>query len=389
MYTPQHFEMIDVAQITNFIRAHSFGILMSSVDGEPFATHVPFLYDSEQNVLLAHMARANPQWRNLDGQAVLVVFSGPHAYISPTWYREPASVPTWNYSAVHVYGRGAVMDHEEELAGLLRKTVRYYEPDSELPTQADEPFYRNMLRAIVGFRIEVTRVEGKAKLSQNKSMEVRKRVVEHLLHSTDAGAHGVAGLMQEQLSPSKEDGCANGHTSAVGRAYLDCALENFRKMKSSAERAIDQLSLDELNFAPNEESNSVARIVKHMAGNMVSRWTDFLTSDGEKPARARDREFEGAYGSREELLTAWNLGWERLFDAIVPLTQDDLLRTVYIRTEPHTVIQAVERQVSHLSSHVGQIIYLAKQVRNSDWDTLSIPRGGSQKYLDTMAKRPT
>ncbi len=120
---------------------------------------------------------------------------------------------------------------------------------------------------------------------------------------------------------------------------------------------------------------------------MVSRWTDFLTSDGEKPTRDRDGEFEGGYASREQLLTEWNLGWERLFGAVEALTPDDLLRTVYIRTEPHTVIQAVERQISHLAGHVGQIVYLAKQIRNSDWQTLSIPRGQSKAYLEGMAKR--
>ena len=173
----------------------------------------------------------------------------------------------------------------------------------------------------------------------------------------------------------------------VGRAYLDSVIENFRKMKRTAEDAMDQLQLDELHWAPHEECHSVARIVKHMVGNMVSRWTDFLTSDGEKPTRDRDGEFEGGYASLEQLLTDWNLGWEQLFGAMEALTPNDLLRTVYIRAEPHTVIQAVERQVSHLAGHVGQIVYLAKQIRNSAWQTLSIPRGQSKAYLEYMEYR--
>ena len=173
----------------------------------------------------------------------------------------------------------------------------------------------------------------------------------------------------------------------AGQAYLDSTLDAFRGMKRTAEQAMEQLRWEELQWTPNGESNSMARIVKHMAGNMVSRWTDFLTSDGEKPDRNRDQEFEGAYTSREELLADWNAGWERLFAAIGSLTPGDLLKTVYIRTEPHTVIQAIQRQVVHLSHHVGQTVYLAKQIRNSDWQTLTIPRGKSKEYLEKMAER--
>ena len=208
MYIPKPFVMNDPTEITNFIHAHSFGILMSTVDGQPLATHLPFLYDAERNILLAHMAKANPQWRNLNGQSVLVVFSGSHAYISPSWYEVPASVPTWNYVAVHMYGKYTVIDSEEELAELLEKTVRFFEPDSELPSQADEPFYRNMMKAIVGFRIDITSVEGTEKLSQNKSVEVQQRVIASLSQSADAGAQGVAQLMQERLNASKEVGQA-------------------------------------------------------------------------------------------------------------------------------------------------------------------------------------
>jgi len=166
--------------------------------------------------------------------------------------------------------------------------------------------------------------------------------------------------------------------------YLDSVLVNFRNMKRTAERAMEQLAFNELQFAPTLESNSIARIVMHMSCNMVSRWTDFLTSDGEKPTRDRDAEFEGDYSSLGELMDAWNIGWARLFETIGQLKSDDLLKVVYIRSEPHNVIQAIERQVYHLSYHIGQIVYVAKQIRNAEWKPLTIPRGKSKEYLFQM-----
>ncbi|MCL6625342.1 FMN-binding negative transcriptional regulator [Alicyclobacillus shizuokensis] len=200
MYVPSYFRLSDPDEITSFIQAHSFGILVSAVDGQLTATHLPFVYEPEQQVLLAHMARANPQWRNLSGQSVLVIFPGPHAYISPSWYQVPESVPTWNYVAMHVRGTCTVIDSEEERADLLEKMVRFYEPDSDLPSQADKPFYRSLMTGVVGFRIHITRVEGAAKLSQNKSEEVQQRVIAKLRQSSDTGAQSIAKLMQQRLN---------------------------------------------------------------------------------------------------------------------------------------------------------------------------------------------
>lgn len=200
MYIPKSFEMNDPTDISNFIQANSFGILVSTVDGIPLATHVPFVYDPTRNILLAHMAKANPQWQNLDGQTVLVVFSGPHAYISPAWYDVPASVPTWNYVAAHVYGTCTVIDGGEPLAELLEGVVRFYEPDSTLTSQADQPFYRNMMNAIVGFRIDITSIQAAAKLSQNKPVAVQERVIANLCQAQDVGATCVAQAMREQLN---------------------------------------------------------------------------------------------------------------------------------------------------------------------------------------------
>ncbi|RIV19554.1 FMN-binding negative transcriptional regulator [Alicyclobacillaceae bacterium I2511] len=199
MYIPKEFEMNDSAEITNFIRTHSFGVLFSNTEGRPVATHLPFFYDSDRNVLFAHMAKANPQWRDLDGQTGLVVFSGPHAYISPSWYGEPASVPTWNYVAVHVYGKCSVLHGQDGLDTLLKNTVQFYEPHSDLPARSNEPFYQSMMKSIVGFRIDITSIEGKAKLSQNKSLAVQERVVAQLHETGNSDAVLVSQWMQRIL----------------------------------------------------------------------------------------------------------------------------------------------------------------------------------------------
>lgn len=160
----------------------------------------------------------------------------------------------------------------------------------------------------------------------------------------------------------------------VGGEYLRVVRARFAEAKGYADRAIAQVSDEQLFWSPGAESNSIAVIVKHVAGNMVSRWTDFLTTDGEKPDRDRDGEFEMDSTTREEVLAAWERGWRVFFGALDSLTADDLLRTVTIRQEPHTVIEAVERQMYHYSYHVGQIVYLAKQLLDADWRTLTIPR---------------
>ncbi|HEY9285622.1 MAG TPA: DUF1572 family protein [Pyrinomonadaceae bacterium] len=174
----------------------------------------------------------------------------------------------------------------------------------------------------------------------------------------------------------------------LGRHYLADALKIFRSNKQLAERAMEQLSDDELFAAPDAESNSVAVIVKHLAGNMRSRWTDFLTTDGEKPDRDRDSEFVlDGRTSRADVLRWWEEGWRVVFAAVEGLRPEDLLRRVPIRGEPHTVVEAINRQLSHYAQHVGQIIFLAKHLRSSDWQTLSIARGQSGKFNESMRGR--
>jgi uncharacterized damage-inducible protein DinB len=163
-------------------------------------------------------------------------------------------------------------------------------------------------------------------------------------------------------------------------SYLASAIKQFQYAKSMADKSFAQLSDEQLHWQPNEASNSIAIIVKHMAGNMLSRWTDFLTSDGEKSWRNRESEFEDTFSSREEMLAYWEKGWACLFDAIEPLSKTDLERVIYIRNQGHTVVEAINRQLAHYSYHVGQIVYLARLITDQGWKSLSIPKGGSEAY---------
>jgi hypothetical protein len=180
--------------------------------------------------------------------------------------------------------------------------------------------------------------------------------------------------------------------ATLARHYLDDVTLTLRKQQRLAERALDQIGDEDFFRAPDPESNSLAVIVRHVAGNQRSRWRDFLTSDGEKPDRNRDTEFDLAPGTtRAELMVLWEEGWRLLFEAIAPLRAEDLLRTVTIRGEPHTVLEAIDRQLAHYAQHVGQIVYLAKHWRGAAWKTLSIPRGRSREFevaKDGSAYRP-
>jgi uncharacterized damage-inducible protein DinB len=162
-------------------------------------------------------------------------------------------------------------------------------------------------------------------------------------------------------------------------SYLTDAIAMFRHYKNLAERAIAQVPDEALTATLDPESNSIAIIVKHMYGNMRSRWTDFLTSDGEKPDRNRDTEFESPATSRAELIAQWEAGWKYVFDALTSLTDADLSRKVLIRSEPHSVTQAINRQLAHYSYHVGQIVFLAKHFAAARWTALTTPRGKSEE----------
>lgn len=164
------------------------------------------------------------------------------------------------------------------------------------------------------------------------------------------------------------------HSVSIRSAYLNEIRNRFQSMKNLAEGAMEQISDADLLWAPNEDSNSVAVIIKHMSGNMVSRWTNFFESDGEKPDRDRDGEFVSFSATREELKEIWENGWGIFFKVLDDLKEEDLLRTVYIRDEPHSVIQAIERQMYHYSYHIGQIVYIAKLLKSAEWKSLTVPK---------------
>ena len=162
--------------------------------------------------------------------------------------------------------------------------------------------------------------------------------------------------------------------------YIPSAINQFTQYKTLAEKTIIQVPDEKINWQYNPETNSIAIIVKHLSGNMLSRFTDFLSSDGEKKWRNRDGEFENEILSRDQLMVVWDKGWNCLFSVLNVLTENDLTKKVLIRNEEHTVMEAINRQLTHYASHIGQIIYIGKMVCNADWKTLSIPRNASAEF---------
>lgn len=165
--------------------------------------------------------------------------------------------------------------------------------------------------------------------------------------------------------------------------HISGILKQFQYYKTVGDKTFTQLSFEELCYQPNEDSNSISIIVKHMVGNMISRWTNFLTEDGEKPWRKRDEEFEASYTSKEELIKAWETGWDCLFEAVTSLADNDMDKIVYIRNEGHTVAEAIYRQLGHYPYHIGQIAYIGKMLKENKWQSLSIPKGNSNLYNET------
>ena len=169
-------------------------------------------------------------------------------------------------------------------------------------------------------------------------------------------------------------------SSSIGTEFLSSVIQRLKSYKQLGEQTFEQLQEKDFHFQPNDESNSIAVIVQHLYGNMLSRWTNFLTEDGEKEWRQRDEEFEIHDYSRQQIIELWNKGWDCFLTALKSLTEDDLLKTIHIRKEPMTVIDAIHRQLAHYSYHIGQILYLGKIVKNAEWKSLSIPKGKSNAY---------
>jgi hypothetical protein len=163
-------------------------------------------------------------------------------------------------------------------------------------------------------------------------------------------------------------------------SYLSSVVKQFRYYKSLGDKTFKQLNPSDLHWSVHPDSNSIAIIVKHLVGNMLSRWTNFLSEDGEKEWRHRDAEFVDSYKSKKELIHAWEQGWDCLFNAILPLQTEDLEKIIYIRNQGHTVTEAIHRQLAHYAYHIGQIVHIGTQIKGEEWKSLSIPKGNSATY---------
>lgn len=203
IYIPKHFQEQDAERLHALIRADNFGTLISNGAGGIEVSHLPFLLDAGRNVLRAHMARGNPQWKSLStGAEVVAVFHGPHHYISPSWYVNHPSVPTWNYAVVHVTGNPRLIEDRGQLEAMVRNLVGNHEASSPVPWRMELPadYQEKMIAGIVGFEIDIIRMEGKFKLSQNRPAEDRPLVAEALEEIGNDDALGIAALMRENLS---------------------------------------------------------------------------------------------------------------------------------------------------------------------------------------------
>ena len=209
MYIPKHYAETDQEKLRQFIRDNGFGILFSHTGEEPMATHLPFVLDEkggDRGVLLGHVARANPQWKRADNQRVLAVFLGPHAYVSPTWYREPDTVPTWNYTAVHVYGVLRVVEDGPKVEEIIGRITEYYESFEPEPWRPDftTDYARKMLKGIVPFEIDIEEIQGKWKLNQNHPPYRRQRVADTLKGLPGQNAREIAELIEAGLRGDTE-----------------------------------------------------------------------------------------------------------------------------------------------------------------------------------------
>ena len=208
MYVPDHFRESDPTKLFDFIELNSFGLLVSQLNNEPFASHLPLLVDRQsgpRGTLIGHMARANVHWQMTD-RNVLVVFSGPHAYISPSWYQAENVVPTWNYVAVHVYGGFQVVEDHRETVQIVRNYVDFYERAMPLPWAVEEgdEFIEKLARSVVGFRVEISRIEGKWKLNQNHPRQRQEKVVNELSRRGDENSQAIARLMAKNLMSGQQ-----------------------------------------------------------------------------------------------------------------------------------------------------------------------------------------
>lgn len=199
MYIPKYFQIDDVEIVYDFIEKYSFATLFSQHNGEPYATHLPLILNKSQNALYGHFARPNEQWKDIENQQILVVFQGPHCYISPSWYETTKAVPTWNYVSIHLYGKMEIVEDEKAIYNTLNDMVNKYEsPDSSYNLDDVEPrFIKGMSKGIVAFKIKIMKMEAKAKLSQNHSVERQELVIKQLENTSEQNNIQIASLMKK------------------------------------------------------------------------------------------------------------------------------------------------------------------------------------------------
>lgn len=201
MYIPKYFKIEDEEMIYDFIEENGFATLFSQHTGEPYATHLPLILDKEKGLLLGHFARPNGQWKDIGNQTVLVILQGPHCYISPSWYETNKAVPTWNYVTVHVYGQlEIVVDSKKIYDSLLAMVNKYEKPDSSYKlNEVDSSYIEGLSKGIVGFKIKINRIEGKAKLSQNHPVERQELIIKQLESTSDHNNLQIAELMKNSI----------------------------------------------------------------------------------------------------------------------------------------------------------------------------------------------
>jgi transcriptional regulator len=201
MYIPKHFQLKDEEIIYDFIEKYSFATLFSQHNGEPYATHLPLTLNKGESALYGHFARPNEQWKDIEYQQVLAVFQGPHSYISPSWYETTMSVPTWNYVSIHLYGKMEIVEDQKVILNSLNDMVNKYEnPDSPYHLKdVDSRFIEGMSKGIVSFKIKITKIEAKAKLSQNHPVERQELIIKHLENTSQQDNIQIASLMKKNL----------------------------------------------------------------------------------------------------------------------------------------------------------------------------------------------
>ncbi|MBD1383546.1 FMN-binding negative transcriptional regulator [Metabacillus arenae] len=200
MYIPSHFKIGDDEMIYDIIQEYGFATFFSQHEGEPFATHIPLMIDEDKEYLYGHFARANPQWKDIHNQNVLAIFHGPHCYISSSWYESNRAVPTWNYLAVHVYGKVEIVEDDKLKESLSDLVKKYEAPDSSYKLdEVDARYLEGMTKGVVGFKIKINKIEGKAKLSQNHSIERRELVIQELEKFESEDERKIASYMKDYL----------------------------------------------------------------------------------------------------------------------------------------------------------------------------------------------